>query len=173
MTMKPSADSDIKVEVWLPSSGWNSKFQGVGNGGFAGAIDYPALSDAVSRGYATAATDTGHEAGVTDAQWALNHPEKITDFGYRAIHETADHAKAVIKAFYGGAPKRSYFNSCSDGGREALMEAQRFPADYDGIVAGSPAGYWTHLLTQLVYKHAGDRHTGELHSFGEAAVNRE
>jgi Tannase and feruloyl esterase len=173
MTMKPSADSDIKVEVWLPSSGWNSKFQGVGNGGFAGAIDYPALSDAVSRGYATAATDTGHEAGVTDAQWALNHPEKITDFGYRAIHETADHAKAVIKAFYGGAPKRSYFNSCSDGGREALMEAQRFPADCDGIVAGSPAGYWTHLLTQLVYKHAGDRHTGELHSFGEAAVNRE
>jgi feruloyl esterase len=151
LTLKPSADSDIKVEVWMPSSGWNAKFQGVGNGGFAGAIDYQALSDAVSKGYAAAATDTGHEAGATDAQWALNHPEKIADFGYRAIHETADHAKAVIRAFYGGAPKRSYFNSCSNGGREALMEAQRFPADYDGIVAGSPANYWTHLLTQLIY----------------------
>lgn len=154
LTLKPSSDSDIRVEVWLPSSGWNAKFQGIGNGGFAGAINYQELSEAVSKGYTAAATDTGHQAGASDAQWALNHPEKIADFGYRAIHETADHAKAVIKAFYGNSLKRSYFNSCSDGGREALMEAQRFPADYDGIVAGSPAGYWTHLLTQLVYNMA-------------------
>ena len=151
LTLKPSADSDIQVEVWLPSTGWNGKFQGIGNGGFGGAIDFPALAAAVSKGYAAAATDTGHKAGATDAQWALNRPEKITDFGYRAIHETADHAKTVIKAFYGSNPKRSYFNSCSDGGREALMEAQRFPADYDGIVAGAPAGYWTHLVTQGIY----------------------
>ena len=151
LTLKPSSDSGIQAEVWLPSSGWNAKFQGVGNGGFAGSIDYPELSEAVSKGYAAAATDTGHQADPGDAQWALNHPEKIADFGYRAIHETASHAKAVIRAFYGNAPKHSYFNSCSDGGREALMEAQRFPADYDGVVAGSPAGYWTHLLTQLIY----------------------
>jgi feruloyl esterase len=127
------------------------KIQGAGNGGFAGAIDFAGLAAAVSKGYAAAATDTGHRAGATDAQWALNHPEKITDFGYRAIHETADHAKAVIKAFYGNGPKRSYFNSCSDGGREALMEAQRYPANYDGIIAGAPAGFWTHLLTQGIF----------------------
>jgi hypothetical protein len=152
LTLKPSTDSDIKVEVWLPSIGWNGKFQGVGNGGFAGTIDYQELAMAVSKGYSAAATDTGHnDADGTDAKWALNHPEKIADFGYRAIHETADRAKGVIRAFYGSAPKHSYFNSCSDGGREALMEAQRFPADYDGIVAGAPANYWTHLMTQLMY----------------------
>jgi Tannase and feruloyl esterase len=151
MVLKPSADSDINVEVWMPSSGWNGKFQGVGNGGFAGSIDYAALAAAVSKGYAAAATDTGHKAGATDAQWALNHPEKITDFGYRAIHETANHAKTVIKAMYGDNPKRSYFASCSNGGRQALMEAQKFPADYDGIVAGAPAGFWTHLLVSGMF----------------------
>lgn len=151
MLVKPSADSDIHVEVWLPATGWNGKFQGVGNGGFAGSIDFSSLAFAVSHGYAAAATDTGHQAGGTDAAWALDHPGKITDFGYRAIHETADRAKAVILAFYGQAPKHSYFNSCSNGGRQALMEAQRYPADYDGIAAGSPANYWTHLLTTAIY----------------------
>jgi tannase/feruloyl esterase len=152
LSLKPSADSDIKVEVWLPSTRWNGKFQGVGNGGFAGTIDYQTLAMAVSKGYSAAATDTGHnDADGSDAKWALNHPEKIADFGYRAVHEAADRAKAVIRAFYGSAPKRSYFNSCSDGGREALMEAQRFPTDYDGIVAGAPANYWTHLMAQLMY----------------------
>lgn len=145
-TVKPTADSDIKIEVWMPSSGWNGKFQGEGNGGFAGAIIYFALSGALSRGFATAATDTGHAAGVTDASWALGHPEKITDFGYRGIHEMTVKAKAIVRAFYGEDPKRSYFGSCSDGGREALMEAQRYPQDYDGILAGAPANYWTHLL---------------------------
>lgn len=151
LTLKPLPDSDIRAEVWLPLDGWNRKFLGVGNGGFAGSIDYPELSDAVSKGYAAAATDAGHEAGPGDAQWARNHSEKVSDFGYRAIHETAGHARAAIRQFYGDAPRHSYFNSCSDGGREALMEAQRFPDDYDGIVAGSPAGYWTHLMTQLIY----------------------
>jgi feruloyl esterase len=150
MVVKPSEDSDIQVEVWLPASRWNGKFQGIGNGGFAGSIDWNGLAGAVARGYAAAATDTGHEAGGTDASWALNHPEKITDFGYRAIHETADVAKGVIFAFYGTAPKRSYFNSCSNGGRQALMEAERYPADYDGIAAGAPANYWTHLLTTAI-----------------------
>lgn len=143
---KPSADSDIKLEVWLPATSWNEKFQGVGNGGFAGAIDYGQMGNALRHGYATAATNTGHNAEGTDASWALNHPEKIIDFGYRAIHNTAMNAKAIIQAFYGSAPKRSYFSSCSNGGRQALMEAQRYPADYDGIIAGAPANYWTHLL---------------------------
>jgi feruloyl esterase len=151
MVLKPSADSDIHVEVWLPASGWNKKFQGIGNGGFAGSIDWNSLASAVSHGYAAAATDTGHQAGGTDAAWALKHPEKIADFGYRAIHETADRAKSVIAAFYGEEAKHSYFNSCSNGGRQALMEAERYPGDYDGIAAGAPANYWTHLLTTAIF----------------------
>jgi feruloyl esterase len=148
--IKPVDDSNIQFEVWLPASGWNSKFQGVGNGGFAGSINYTGLADSVRRGYATASTDTGHHAGTTDGAWALAHPEKIVDFGYRAIHETTEKAKAIIQAFYGDSPRRSYFSSCSNGGRQALMEAQRFPADYDGIIAGAPASFWTHLLTTAI-----------------------
>jgi len=148
---RPSADSDIKIEVWLPTGEWNGKFQGRGNGGFAGEIDYHALAVAIHEGYAAAGTDTGHAAAGTDARWALGHPEKITDFGYRAIHEMTQNAKTVIKAFYGNRLQHSYFASCSNGGRQALMEAQRFPADYDGIVAGAPANFWTHLLTSAVW----------------------
>jgi feruloyl esterase len=150
-SIKPSSDSDIRFEVWLPATGWNGKFQGVGNGGFAGSINFGGLGDAVRHSYASASTDTGHEAGGTDATWALHHPEKIADFGYRAIHETAVAAKFVIEHFYGAAPRWSYFNSCSNGGRQALMEAQRYPADYNGIVAGAPANYWTHLLANAVW----------------------
>ena len=148
---RPSADSEIQFEVWMPASGWNSKFQGVGNGGFAGAIEYGQMGNMVSHGYATASTDTGHHTVGTDASWAAGHPEKTVDFGYRAIHQTAVNARAIIAAFYGQAPARSYFNSCSNGGRQALMEAQRFPDDYDGIVAGAPANYWTHLLANAVW----------------------
>ncbi|SPF53183.1 conserved exported hypothetical protein [Candidatus Sulfopaludibacter sp. SbA4] len=149
--LKPSPDSDIQFEVWMPASGWNGKFLGVGNGGFAGAIGLRELGSAVSHGYAAAATDTGHKAGGTNATWALDHPQKVIDFGYRAIHETADRGKAIVAAFYGDGPKRSYFSSCSNGGRQALMEAQRYPGDYDGIIAGAPANYWTHLLTEAVW----------------------
>jgi hypothetical protein len=148
---RPSADSDVKIEVWLPVSDWNGKSQGRGNGGFAGEIDYHALALAVHQGYATAGTDTGHAAGGTDARWALGHPEKVTDFGYRAIHEMTQTAKAVIEAFYSNHLRHSYFASCSNGGRQALMEAQRFPTDYNGIIAGAPANYWTHLLTGTVW----------------------
>jgi feruloyl esterase len=155
--MTPSTDSDIRFEVWLPAAGWNGKFQGVGNGGFAGTISYAGLADAVTHGYAGASTDTGHAEKVgTSAAWALRHPEKVTDFGYRAIHLTAAAGKESIRAFYGEPPRRSYFNSCSNGGRQALMEAQRFPADYDGILAGAPANYWTHLLATAA---AGSRAT--------------
>src|SRR5581483_7252777 len=94
-SLKPSSDSDIQFEVWMPASGWNGKFQGVGNGGYAGSIGYGGLAFAVAHGYATAATDTGHKAGGTDAAWALDHPEKIVDFGWRGIHETAVAAKAA------------------------------------------------------------------------------
>ena len=149
--IKPSSDSNINFEVWMPASDWNGKFQGAGNGGFAGSIGYDQLMNDVAHNYAVAATDTGHHAGGTDAAWALDHPEKISDFGYRAIHETAVKAKAILHAFYGEDAKRSYFSSCSNGGRQALMEAQRYPEDYDGIIAGAPANYWTHLLANAAW----------------------
>ncbi|MFT4112137.1 tannase/feruloyl esterase family alpha/beta hydrolase [Silvibacterium sp.] len=149
ITATPTPDSDIHIEVWLPltRSAWNGKFRGQGNGGFAGSFYYSLMGLSVAQGYATAGTDTGHAAEGTDASWALHHPEKIADFGYRAVHLMTLRAKDVIAAFYGQQPAHSYFASCSDGGREALMEAQRFPADYDGILAGAPAYLWSNLLT--------------------------
>ncbi len=142
-TLAPSPDSDIKIEVWLPSAGWNGKFQAVGNGGWAGSISYPAMSTALGRGYATSSTDTGHTGA--SATFALDHPEKLVDYAYRSEHEMTVAAKAIIDAFYGNGPKLSYWNGCSTGGRQALMEAQRFPADYDGIIAGAAANPKTHL----------------------------
>ncbi|HET6177047.1 MAG TPA: tannase/feruloyl esterase family alpha/beta hydrolase [Candidatus Sulfotelmatobacter sp.] len=148
---KPRADSNIRIEIWLPLSGWNGKLQGIGNGGFAGLIDYMQLGWAVSKGYVATATDAGHEGSPIDASWALGHPEKVVDFGHRGIHEMTRVAKEMVQAFYGKAPQRSYFAGCSDGGREALMEAQRYPADYDGILAGAPANNWTPLLATAVW----------------------
>jgi len=144
-TLAPSADSDIKVEIWMPAAGWNGKFRGVGNGGFAGYINYRGLAASVTQGYAVASTDTGHS--TEGAEWALGHPEKIIDYGFRAVHEMTVDAKTVVKSFYGDAARKSYFASCSNGGRQALMEAQRFPDDYDGILAGAPANAWVPLLT--------------------------
>jgi len=148
---RPTSDSAIKLEVWLPASGWNGKLQGIGNGGFAGLIDDMQLAVSVKAGYAATATDTGHTGSPIDAAWAMGHPEKIVDFGHRGIHEMTRVAKAVIADYYSKPPQRSYFAGCSDGGREALMEAQRYPEDYDGILAGAPANYWTALLATAAY----------------------
>jgi hypothetical protein len=147
----PSVDSNIKIEVWMPVSGWNGRFRAHGNGGFAGEIDYHSMGVAAGQGYATVGTDTGHSGSGLDARWALGHPEKVIDFGYRGVHEMTQVAKAAIKAFYGKSPLHSYFAGCSNGGRQALMEAQRFPEDYDGILAGAPANFWTHLLTSALW----------------------
>ena len=144
--IKPTEDSDIKIEVWMPAAGWNGKYLSHGNGGFAGGIFYLSLAIGLNHGYAMAGTDTGHSGAPTDGSWALHHPEKIKDFGYRAIHEMTIKAKAIIHAYYGKDPQYSYFSGCSNGGRQGLMEAQRFPEDYDGIIAGAPANFWTHLL---------------------------
>jgi feruloyl esterase len=141
--LKPSSDSEIGVEIWMPASDWNGKFQAVGGGGWAGVISYGALALALQDGYATASTDTGHKGG--DAVFALGHPEKVIDFSYRAVHEMTMKAKAMITAFYGRGPRLSYWNGCSTGGRQGLMEAQRYPEDFDGIIAGAPANYETHL----------------------------
>jgi feruloyl esterase len=136
-TIKPTSDSDIRIEVWMPSQGWNGKFLAVGNGGWAGLISYDALAETLSRGYATASTDTGHVGN--NGAFALGHPEKLIDFGHRAVHETAVKAKAFIAAFYGSGPRLSYWNGCSTGGRQGLKEAQFYPGDFDGIIAGASA----------------------------------
>jgi len=138
VTLTPSSDSDIRIEVWLPdSSTWNGKFQAVGNGGWAGTIGYAAMATALAAGYATTSTDTGHVGNT--ASFALGHPEKVIDIGYRAVHEMTVQAKAIVNGYYNSAPKYSYFNGCSLGGRQGITEAQRYPADYDGIVAGAVA----------------------------------
>ncbi|HWM61777.1 MAG TPA: tannase/feruloyl esterase family alpha/beta hydrolase, partial [Rhizomicrobium sp.] len=144
-TARPTSDSDIRFEVMIPEN-WNGRYLQVGNGGFAGVIPERNMLAPLALGYAVAGTDDGHEDTInTDASWALNHPQKAIDFGYRAIKETTDAAKAIIAAYKGAAPRWSYFQGCSDGGREALMEAQRYPGDFNGIVAGDPANHWTHL----------------------------
>ncbi len=151
--IRPTADSEIGFEVWLPREDrWNGRFQGFGNGGFAGSIRYVGgMVEAVRRGYATASTDTGHSGGAGDADWARGHPEKIVDFGHRAIHLMTVEAKALARDYYGRAPHRAYFAACSNGGRQALMEAQRYPEDYDGIIAGAPAADWTGLMSAFAW----------------------
>ena len=150
--ISPSRDSHIETEVWLPVTGWNGRFLGVGNGGYAGSIGYSRLGEAVNSGYATSGTDTGHKGDSRDSRWANGHPEKQTDFDYRAIHEMTMLAKAAIDSFYGKPATRSYFSACSNGGRQGLMEAERYPTDYDGIMAGAPAyryGFHTFVSGQL------------------------
>jgi hypothetical protein len=147
----PTSDSHIQFEVWLPESGWNLKYLQVGCGGFCGTIYYSNMSEPLRRGYVVAATDDGHEASVFDASWGLGHPEKVVDFGYRSLTETTDVAKGLILAFQKSGPRHSYFMGCSDGGREGLMEAQRFPQDFDGIVAGSPANNVSHLMAGFLW----------------------
>jgi feruloyl esterase len=144
----PTSDSDIRFEVAIPEEGaWNGRYLQVGNGGFAGVIPEAGILSGLAQGYAVAGTDDGHQdTNNTDASWALGHPEKQIDFGYRALKETTDAAKAIIQTYRGSAPRFSYFQGCSDGGREALMEAQRYPKDFDGIIAGDPANNWIHLF---------------------------
>ena len=136
--IQPSSDSHIEFEVWLPESDWNGKYEGAGNGGFGGSMNYYRLAEAINAGYVGSSTDTGHKGASGEVGWATGHREKIIDFDYRAIHETAEITKAIISAFYEKPATRSYFSSCSNGGRQALMEAQRYPQDYDGILAGAP-----------------------------------
>ena len=137
-TARPSSDSEIKFEVWIPpADSWNGKFQGVGNGGYQGSISYAAMATALRRGYATASTDTGHSGD--DMKFGQGHPEKLIDYGYRAVHVMTESAKLIIRDASGRFADKSYFVGCSAGGQQALSEAQRYPDDYDGIVAGDPA----------------------------------
>src|SRR5262245_54629025 len=147
-TIAPTTESEILFEVWLPLDKWNGKFAGVGNGGWAGTISYSQVLDQLRRGYAAASTNTGHQAGppLDAAKFAFDHPEQLIDFAYRAHHETTMKAKTLVNAFYGKPAERSYWFGCSSGGYEGLQEAQRFPADYDAILAAAPANNFTKLM---------------------------
>jgi feruloyl esterase len=137
-TARPTSDSDIKFEVWIPpAEAWNGKFQGVGNGGYQGSISYTAMATALRRGYATASTDTGHTGD--DMKFGQGHPERLIDYGYRAVHVMTESSKLIVRDANGRFADKSYFVGCSAGGQQALSEAQRYPEDYDGIVAGDPA----------------------------------
>ncbi|HET9831816.1 MAG TPA: tannase/feruloyl esterase family alpha/beta hydrolase, partial [Vicinamibacterales bacterium] len=173
--LRPSADSEIEMEAWLPDN-WNGKFQFVGGGGWAGNISFPAMVTAVQEGYASASTDTGHKGG--NALFAINHPEKVTDFAYRAVHETTVQTKALIAKYYDRPARLSYWNGCSTGGRQGLMEAQKFPDDFDAIIAGAPANFQTHLHTwdlsvavPVLNNAAAALTAAKLTALSEAAVN--
>jgi feruloyl esterase len=148
-TLKPSSDSEIKMELWLPADRWNGKFLANGNGGWTGSITPASLAAGLRRGYAAAMSDLGHQGG--SASFAAGHPEKLVDFGYRAAHEMTVTSKAIMAAYYSQPLKQSYWTGCSAGGRSALMEAQRYPADFDGIIAGSPGLDWTGRALQAVW----------------------
>ena len=136
LTSTPTADSDIKIEVWLPASGWNGKLLAVGNGGWAGTISYQPLAAAIALGYAAASTDTGHT--TPGASFALGHPEKVVDYAHRSLHEMAVQAKAVVSAHYGDKVRASIWNGCSTGGNQGLTLASMYPDDFDAIIAGAP-----------------------------------
>jgi feruloyl esterase len=150
-SLKPTVDSDIKIEVWMPISGWNGNFLGVGNGGWAGWISYPLLAEGLRDGFSAASTDTGHAGDGGDASFVIGHPEKLVDSMYRSEHEMTVVAKAIIAAFYGQPSRFAYWNGCSKGGQQGLVESQRFPDDYNGIVEGDPGTQVTHLIFATIW----------------------
>jgi feruloyl esterase len=132
-------EKEITIEVWLPAE-WNSRFEGVGNAGLTGALNYPAMAGAVNEHFAVASTDVGHVTeGVFDSDWIAGHPQRVIDFGHRAHHLMAERAKQIVSSYYNKKAFYSYFSGCSSGGWQGLTEAQRYPSDYDGILAGAPA----------------------------------
>jgi hypothetical protein len=148
--IEPEAGSNIRFEVWMPSAGWDKRLYGVGTGGFAGSIDYMTLGSAVKAGEAALSTDTGHRGNAQDSIWAKGHPERVRDYGWRAIHLTTVAAKQLVATFYDQAAAHAYFIGCSNGGRQGAMEASRFPDDYDGILSGAPAAVWTDLALSMI-----------------------
>ncbi len=146
----PEPGSDIAFEVWMPAQGWDGRLNGIGTGGFAGSVEYVSLGLALKAGEVGVSTDTGHSGTSFDSAWAKGHPERVRDYGWRAVHLTTVAAKQLVAAFYGHGPDHSYFVGCSNGGRQGMMEASRFPDDYDGIVSGAPAAVWTDLAMAMI-----------------------
>jgi feruloyl esterase len=147
----PSTDSKIGLEVWMPLSAWSGDYVQLGNGGLAGSINHTPMYAQIASGHAVAATDDGHTGAGTDGSWAIGHPEKRIDFGYRAVHVTSVVSKRIVSEFYGRSARFDYFNGCSSGGREALMEAQRYPEDFKGILVGAPGHAWMSLMAGFAW----------------------
>jgi feruloyl esterase len=147
--LAPTPHSSIHFEVWMPAANWNGKLQVVGNGGLAGTISYPALAAALREGFAAASTDTGHTS--TESPSWLEDRERLIDYSYRGLHMTTVNAKAIVQAYYSEQAKRAYYTGCSTGGKQGLMEAQRYPEDFDGILAGDAANFWTHQMASEVW----------------------
>jgi feruloyl esterase len=164
-------EQEIRFEVWLPPE-WNGRFLGVGNAGLTGGINYPSMSMGIGRGFATASTDTGHQTpdNFFDASWVEGHPDRVENFGHRAHHLLPEKARQVVEAYYGRAPHHSYYDGCSSGGWQGLTEAQLYPDDYDGIVAGAPANNFVRLQTRFFWLDALSRQdpSGDL---GEAQIS--
>jgi len=154
ITLTPTKDSEIQTEVWLPEGNWNGKYLAVGNGGWGGSIDYGLMAVGLRRGYATSGTDDGHQG--PSGSFVLGHPEKLIDFAYRSEREMTLKAKAIVHAFYGRDAQHSYWDGCSGGGREGLIQAKRYPDEFDGIIAGDPANFhrnaWAIWLAQATFK---------------------
>lgn len=172
-----TVNKEVRMELWMPRQ-WNRKLLGVGNGGLAGSISYPPMVKPLQQGYATSSTDTGHQGIGTDGEWALGNYERIVNFADRATHLMAEADKVILKAFYGAQPVHAYFNGCSQGGHEAMIEAQRYPADFDGIIAGDPANNWTHhyigghLWTALAMDGDGYIPANKVHILADAVNNQ-
>jgi feruloyl esterase len=149
-TIRPTPNSDIGIELWMPTSQWNEKVLGTGNVNWCGGVNQLQMALGLREHYAVVGTDRGHKSCAVDGSFALN-PDKMADFGYRAVHEMTVAGKQLVANYYAIAPKHSYFSGGSSGGGEALMEAQRYPEDYDGIVAGAPTNYWTHLMAASLW----------------------
>jgi feruloyl esterase len=160
---RPVVDSEIQIEVWLPpKESWNGRLLGTGNGGYSGALSYPTMETALKAGYAVTGSDTGHTGHTGgDLKFGLGHPEKIIDWSYRAVHVMTDVAKLVARNYYGQFPEKAYFTGCSTGGQQALSEAQRYPADYDGIIAGDPGNDRIRLNVGFLWSWAATHHGSE------------
>ncbi len=161
-TISPVPGSSIRIELWLPTKTWNGRYQQSDNHGFTGTLYWSEMVRQLRRGYATGVTDDGHTAGVSgfDVDWAFGYPQRIVDLAYRAVHQLAVKAELVIGSYYGRSQKYAYFNGCSDGGREGMKEAQMFPDDFDGIIAGGAAQYWTHAATEQLVMSIDLRNAG-------------
>jgi feruloyl esterase len=178
-TIRPTSDSDIKFEVWLPQpANWKGRYESVGNGGFAGAIRYDSMLNPLLGGTAVASTDDGHSNSAPGATWALGHPERVTDYGIRSVHLTAEAGKAITKEYYGRAANYNYFVGCSKGGGEGHMEAQRYPKDFDGIVSMAPANRFPDLFSSFAWAQSvnlGDKvgylSADDVKKVGAAVVN--
>jgi feruloyl esterase len=166
-TLTPTADSEIKMELWLPQN-WNGKFMMVGNGAWSGSISYSAMAEPLIRGYAVASTDTGHDGGR--GTFGFGHREKLVDFAWRAVHETVVKGKTLTAAYYGGKPRLSYWDGCSSGGKQGLKEVQMFPADFDGVIAGAPANNWMRLQVQSMVASLANNPKGRPPILGPAQI---